>query len=681
MEKRKNQRTTIIAAVILLAVIAAIVAGIVLSNRNAQTKAAPLTDCWSSDSPAAQSLRDYVAKVTDPKDEASFIPVKDRIAVFDMDGTLTCETFYTYYDTMMFIEYCLSDHPERVPDELKQVAASIKPGYVADETLARNFAKAYAGMTVEEFYSYVVEFGQKYTASFNNMRYIDGFYLPMVELVKYLYDNGFEIWVISGTERTTTRAIVANSPIKDYVEPEHVIGTDFEVKQKGHEDEPSNMDFKYENGDELVLTGGFIQKNLNGNKSIYVEREIGQRPVLAFGNSGSDTSMMNYTIDSRNPYPAQAYMIVADDSEREWGTQDWEEKSADYTARGFIPISMKTDFAKIYPDSITKAAEQYVPVDVQPSETESPDQSALDYSVTDNWAYFEMGEDRDADVFLICPTVDTRSETNSFDLNDKLKGRFINALDQEKGIYEETGRLFSPYYRQMSLNAWNLPETEREKARQIAYEDISAAFRWYLDNENDGRGIILAGFSQGGEMCLELLKEYYGGESEEAAALRDRLIAVYSIGWSVTEEMTEAYPQIVPATGETDVGTVVSFDCEDGNVAETVVIPAGMKALSINPLNWKTDSTAADKSLNLGAVMESGGEPIPGLCGAYIGNRGQLIVTDITAADYPPGLDIFPEGAYHLYDNMFFFTNLKENVAARTAAWFAEQETELEDAA
>ena len=301
--------------------------------------------------------------------------------------------------------------------------------------------------------------------------------------------------------------------------------------------------------------------------------------------------------------------------------------------------------------------------------------------MTDNWAYFEMGEDRDADVFLICPTVDTRSETNSFDLNDKLKGRFINALDQEKGIYEEAVRLFSAYYRQISLNAWNLPETEREKARQIAYEDISAAFRWYLDNENDGRGIILAGFSQGGEMCLELLKEYYGGESEEAAALRDRLIAVYSIGWSVTEEMTEAYPQIVPATGETDVGTVVSFDCEDGNVTETVVIPAGMKALSINPLNWKTDSTAADKSLNLGAVMESGGEPIPGLCGAYIGNRGQLIVTDITAADYPPGLDIFPEGAYHLYDNMFFFTNLKENVAARTAAWFAEQETELEDAA
>ena len=283
---------------------------------------------WTPGSAAAEQLVSYVESVTAEGSE-SFIPVKDRIAVFDMDGTLTCETYYTYYDTMMFIEYCLVDHPERVSDELKEIAASIRPGYLADETLARNFAKAYAGMTVEELRDYAVEFGQKKTESFNNMRYIDNFYLPMVEVVKYLYDHDFTIYVISGTERTTTRAIVANSPIRDYVTPNHVIGTDFEVKQPGHETESSNLNFKYEDGDELILTGGFIQKNLNANKSIYVEREIGQRPVLAFGNSGSDTSMMNYTIDSRNP------------------------------AMGYIPISMKNDFAQIYPEGITRAEEQF----------------------------------------------------------------------------------------------------------------------------------------------------------------------------------------------------------------------------------------------------------------------------------------------------------------------------------
>ena len=315
---------------------------------------------WADGSEAKESLVEYVKAVTD-ENSADYIPVKDRIAVFDMDGTLTCETYYTYYDTMMFIEYCLNDHPERVSNELKEVAAAIEPGYLADETLARNFAKAYAGMTVDELYDYAVSFGQKKTASFQNMRYIDNFYRPMVEVVKYLYENDFTIYVISGTERTTTRAIVANSPIKDYVLPENVIGTDFEVKQKGHEKEASNMDFKYENGDELVLTGGFIQKNLNCNKTIYIDREIGRRPVLAFGNSGSDTSMLNYTIDSRNQYKSQAYMVVADDTQREWGKQDWNEKSAEYREKGYIPISMKNDFLEIYEDGITKSDQQYVP--------------------------------------------------------------------------------------------------------------------------------------------------------------------------------------------------------------------------------------------------------------------------------------------------------------------------------
>lgn len=287
MKKHKSTKQVVFVASISLFVIATIIIATFVITRRGNATDLPLTSYWALDSSPAKKLRDYVSKVTNPNNKNDFIPVKDRIAVFDVDGTLTCETFYTYYDTMMFIEFCLNDHPDRVSDELKNIAMSIKPGYKADEALARNFAKAYSGMTIEGFYNYAVEFGKKKTASFENMRYIDGFYLPMVELVKYLYENNFTIYAISGTERTTTRAIIANSPIKNYVTPNHIIGTDFEVKQKGYEDITSNMDFKYENGDELVLTGGFIQKNLNGNKSIYIEREIGQRPVLAFGNSGA----------------------------------------------------------------------------------------------------------------------------------------------------------------------------------------------------------------------------------------------------------------------------------------------------------------------------------------------------------------------------------------------------------
>ena len=298
----------------------------------------------------------------------------------------------------------------------------------------------------------------------------------------------------------------------------------------------------------------------------------------------------------------------------------------------------------------------------------------LDYADLQNWAYYGLGEDRPVDVFLICPTVDIESETNSPEINDKLRESFAYALDLEKGIYEETGRLFSPYYRQMSINAYRLPEEEFGQAESIAYRDISDAFRWYLDNENDGRGLILAGFSQGSEMCLKLLEEYFGTESAEVEALRGQLITVYAIGWRVTEEMTEQYPQIVPASGEDDIGTVVAFDCEDGTLTGTIVIPEGVRTMSINPLNWKTGDTPADKILNKGAVMGTGEEPVPGLCGAYIGRRGELVVTDIEKEDYPPGLDIFPEGAYHIYDYLFFFTNLKENLAVRAQAWTAAQD-------
>ena len=137
------------------------------------------------------------------------------------------------------------------------------------------------------------------------------------------------------------------------------------------------------------------------------------------------------------------------------------------------------------------------------------------------------------------------------------------------------------------MNAYRLSEAERAQAQELAYRDVSASFRWYLDHQNGGRGVILAGFSQGAQMCLELLKEYYGGDGADAASLRDGLVAVYAIGWSVTEDMVQAYPQIVPAKGETDTGVVISFDCEDGTLSDTLVIPAGTKALSINPLNWR----------------------------------------------------------------------------------------------
>ncbi len=302
------------------------------------------------------------------------------------------------------------------------------------------------------------------------------------------------------------------------------------------------------------------------------------------------------------------------------------------------------------------------------------DADAPDYSRRDNWAYYDLGKGKAVDVFLICPTVDTTSPANAMEITDKLKGSFLYALDLEKGIYADTGRLFSPYYRQMSINAYTLSGAERAAAEHLAYQDVSAAFRWYLDHENNGRGLILAGFSQGAQMCLELLKEYFGGDGARARALREQLITVYAIGWRVTEEMTGAYPQIVPARGETDLGSVVCFDCVDGTLSDTIIIPAGEKSLSMNPLNWKTDSTPAAKELNKGALVGEGFSE--GLCGCYIDpERGALVVTDVSREDFPNPLpQLFEDGSYHVYTYMFFYKNLENSLEKRMDAFLTARE-------
>ena len=313
-------------------------------------------------------------------------------------------------------------------------------------------------------------------------------------------------------------------------------------------------------------------------------------------------------------------------------------------------------------------------------EAEAETSASVDYSSADNWVYFGVGDDKDVDLFLVCPTVDTLDEEFMSLENDVMKGYFAGALEMERGIYEESTRMYAPYYRQVAMNGYEQDLTERERRLAIAYKDVSDAFAYYLENENNGRPIILAGFSQGSDMVYRLMEEYFGSEE-----MQQKLVAAYAIGWACTEDMVKEYPQIRPAQSADDLGVVISFDCEAPEVSETIVNPAGRKAYSINPLNWKTDSTPADKSLNIGSrFMKSSGKiksETEQLCGCYIDEeRGALKVTDVTPAEYPAVISFLPEGAYHIYDYQFFFMNLQENVKHRVELYM-EQAAASEQAA
>ena len=293
----------------------------------------------------------------------------------------------------------------------------------------------------------------------------------------------------------------------------------------------------------------------------------------------------------------------------------------------------------------------------------------VDYSQIENWAYYAEGEGKQADLFLICPTVDMgKNENYNMSMDDAAtKESFVGALNMERGIYEDSAIMYAPYYRQMTFPVYSMTEEEMQPYLEIAYRDVAAAFEYYFEHCNNGRPIILAGFSQGSQLLLMLMKEYF-----DDPKYSEKLIAAYCIGWRVTEEEIAQYPQLKMAQGEADTGVIISFNSEAEGIEESLIVPNGGKTLGINPLNWKTDSTPADKSLNKGACFTRySGEikkEIAQLTGAYLDEeRGTLRVTDVAPSDYSNSL--FPEGVYHLYDYQFFFRNLQENVAVRLESY------------
>ena len=304
----------------------------------------------------------------------------------------------------------------------------------------------------------------------------------------------------------------------------------------------------------------------------------------------------------------------------------------------------------------------------------TPKADTLDYSQSENWAYYAEGEGKEADLFLICPTVDMGKNGNynmSMDDTDT-KESFVGALNMERGIYEDSATMYAPYYRQMTFPVYSMTEEEMKPYLEIAYRDVSAAFEYYFENLNGGRPIILAGFSQGSQLLLMLLEEYF-----DDAKYSEKLVAAYCIGWRLTEEDIKNHPHLKPAQGEDDTGVIISFNSEAEGVEDSIMVPGGVKTLGINPLNWKTDSTPADKSLNKGACFTKySGEikkEIAQLTGAYLDeSRGTLRVTDIEPSEYSNSL--FPDGVFHLYDYQFFFRNLQENVAVRLESFLDKEQ-------
>ena len=293
--------------------------------------------------------------------------------------------------------------------------------------------------------------------------------------------------------------------------------------------------------------------------------------------------------------------------------------------------------------------------------------SVVDYSDESNWAILPENPDKCVDTFFVAPTA-SNSDTFLMDMLDqKSRKSFLGASMMEKGIYDDETNFYAPYYSQITLEAYGLSEEEREPYLVSAYHDVELAFSYYMETYNQGRPIILAGFSQGADLVKRLLINH--------PEIQDKLVAAYIIGWNLTEEELQAYPHLKMAKGADDTGVIISFCSEAASLNTSIIVPN--KTYGINPLNWKTDGTIAVKEENAGACFtDYSGEivsEIPNLCGAYLDpTRGTLKVIDITPTEYPAILSFLEEGNYHIYDYQFFYRNLEENVQNRIQTYLEE---------
>ena len=312
---------------------------------------------WNPDSASLSELVDFVSDCTD-ETSAGYLAPADRIAAFDMDGTILCEKAPVYIDYGLTLYRVLDDPTYEATEEertaMQEVREHASRGELYDpEGINKNdlVATAFAGMTPGEFRSYVVDFAdQTDVIGFEGMTYGQSFYKPMLEVIEYLKANDFDVWMVSACEREVVRALVERYDIPY----DHVIATDVPYSASGKGEEAVD---EYNMGkEEEILLGAPVEEEECGKsgKPSAIAREIGKRPVLAFGNSSGDFSMLNYA-EGNPDHEGMGFFIVCDDTEREYGS---EEKAAGFyeevEKEGWTPFSMANDWKTIYGEGVQK---------------------------------------------------------------------------------------------------------------------------------------------------------------------------------------------------------------------------------------------------------------------------------------------------------------------------------------
>jgi len=307
---------------------------------------AELLSSWR-DGPARQAIIDFVGR-TCGEDGSVAVPVEERVAVFDNDGTLWCEKPLPIQADFILrrLAEMAAVQPELAERQPWKAAAEGDAGwfgalmaehYAGDDTnvktLAAGILAAYAGISVEDFEAQADAFLRSAKHPTLNRTYLECTYAPMVELLNYLKVNGFSNYIASGGGRDFMRPVTHDL----YGIPrERVIG--------------SSSTLTYASDDH----GGTITHRPEADylddgpeKPVRIWSRIGRRPLLAAGNSNGDVPMLDFTKHADKP--TLRLLVLHDDGEREFeytGGADKALKQAE--ADGWTIVSIKNDWATVF---------------------------------------------------------------------------------------------------------------------------------------------------------------------------------------------------------------------------------------------------------------------------------------------------------------------------------------------
>jgi hypothetical protein len=297
---------------------------------------------WN-DSRSKTAILDFVMRVT-TEGGPDFLPLEDRVAVFDNDGTLWSEqpAYFQLFFALARVKALYPEHPEwenqqpfaaAIAGDLKTLAESGTKGMM---TLVM---ASHAGMTTEAFAQIVVDWITKAKHPRLNRPFTDLVYQPMLELLTYLRQNGFKTYIVSGGGIEFMRPWTG----KVYgIPPEQVIGSSIKTKFEMKDGKP-----------ELMRLPEIDFVDDGPGKPVGIYKFIGRRPVFAAGNSDGDLQMLQWVTGGSGP---RFGMIVHHtDEKREWSYDRQSavgklDKALDAaTDAKWTTVDMKWDWRRIYP--------------------------------------------------------------------------------------------------------------------------------------------------------------------------------------------------------------------------------------------------------------------------------------------------------------------------------------------